>query len=64
MRSKRTLGDKINRGFALIVIILGSIMVILGAIRVVQYDRGPYEYGHPDYDSDHFIITPDTTESH
>jgi histidinol-phosphate/aromatic aminotransferase/cobyric acid decarboxylase-like protein len=35
--SKRTLGDKINRGFMIIVIVLGSIMLIRFAIAVVNY---------------------------
>ena len=35
---KQTLGDKINRGFVLIVIVLGTIMAIRFAVAVVKHD--------------------------
>jgi hypothetical protein len=55
---KRSMSDKINRGFCLIVIVLGSTMMILGAIRAVNYHKCECEY-----DSDHFYIYPDTVSN-
>ena len=39
--SKRKLGDKINRGFMIIVLILGIIMVVRFTISIVKQERNP-----------------------
>lgn len=62
---KRKLGDKINRGFVAVVLILGSIMIIRFVVGVVKYDveriewRPEYEGGH---DSDNFTLYPETQD--
>ena len=52
MKSNRKLGDKINRGFVLIVLILGSIMIIRFAVAVVKHDTEYIEYRESDFEND------------
>jgi hypothetical protein len=47
--SKRKLGDKINRGFVLIVIVLGTIMAVRFVIAVTKHDV-EYIERESDYD--------------
>ena len=56
MKLNHKIGDKINRGFTLIVIILGSIMIIRFVVAVATTDHD-FEY-----DSDHFTIYPETQD--
>ena len=44
MKPKRKLGDKINRGFVLVVLVLGSIMAIRFAVAVTKHDTEHIEY--------------------
>jgi hypothetical protein len=64
--SKRTLGDRINRGFVLIVIVLGGIMAIRFAIAVTKYDVERIEWRPEEeglgHDSDNFTLYPETQD--
>ena len=45
MKLNRTLGEKINRGFVIIVVVLGSIIAIRVAVAVSKENwKPPYEY--------------------
>ena len=60
---KRKLGDRINRGFVGLVIVLGSIMIIRFAVAVVKHDVEYIEsYRESDFDSDNFTIYPETQD--
>ena len=48
---KQTLGDKINRGFVLIVIVLGTIMAIRFAVAVVKHDVEHIEWRESDFET-------------
>ena len=63
---KRKLGDKINRGFVGLVIVLGSIMIIRFAVAVVKHDVEHIEWRPEEeglgHDSDNFTIYPETQD--
>jgi len=49
MQFDRKLGDKINRGFMLIVFILGAIIAIRFAIAVTKHDVEVIEWRESDF---------------
>lgn len=49
--SNRKLGDKINRGFVIIVLILGVAMIVRGLIGFKQYDRS-HTFNYEDFNVD------------
>ncbi len=70
--TKRKLGDRINRGFVAVIIILGSIMIIRFAIAVVKYDVERIEWRESDFElskdefpegnSNSFKVYPETQD--
>lgn len=48
MKKQRKLGDKINRGFAGIIIILGMIFILRAAIGIAKHEWQP-PYAYPEY---------------
>ena len=67
-KPRRTLGDKINRGFALVVIVSFIIIVIRFAFAVVNFDKNDVEfpygsYPYEDFNASEFTIEPESDSS-